>query len=232
MARWARMKTGWIHQRQQSVRCALAPPMAVLPPSEVDNTSLLGVLRDCLSVAATQHRPKDVLDKMDELWVEGREKGPAHWIRHAIIMVLNDTLHFLAQWQPIIYKMRFWLCYSRLCVSQAFGVARCIFAFNPVNELSKFSILLYFIFLLSNESTLHALMSLLVIEIRLEHKQVLSGDFLTIRNLKYASMAFKKTDGCFHVSNFGPKTSSNAVWPCMVVAAQGPLYAFNSTLAS
>lgn len=59
--------------------------------------SLLGVLGDCLSVAATQHRPKDVLDKMDELWDEGMEKRPAHWIRHAIILVLNDTLHFLAQ---------------------------------------------------------------------------------------------------------------------------------------
>lgn len=69
----------------------------MLPPSEVGDTSLLGVLGDCLSVAATQHRPKDVLDKMDELWDEGMEKRPAHWIRHAIILVLNDTLHFLAQ---------------------------------------------------------------------------------------------------------------------------------------
>lgn len=74
---------------------------AVLSLSEVGNTSSLSVLGDCLSIAATQHRPKDVLDKIDELWDEGREKSPAHWIRHAIKLVQNDTQQFLAQWQPI-----------------------------------------------------------------------------------------------------------------------------------
>lgn len=116
-----------MHQRQRRVSDVLwSHRCAVLPPSEVGNTSLLSVLGDCFSVAATQHRPKDVLDKMDELWDEGTEKRPAHWIRHAIILVLNDTM------QPIIYKRKYWLRYSRLCVLQAFGVAICILAFNPV----------------------------------------------------------------------------------------------------
>lgn len=82
---------------------------AVLSLSEVGDTSSLGVLGDCLSVAATQHRPKDVLDKIDELWDEGGEQSPAHWIRHAIKLVLNDTLQFLTQWQPI--KRRFFFIY-------------------------------------------------------------------------------------------------------------------------
>lgn len=69
----------------QSVRCA-----RLLPLSEVGNASSLGVLGDCLSVTATQHRPKDVLDKIDELWDEGREGSAAARIRHAIILVLND----------------------------------------------------------------------------------------------------------------------------------------------
>lgn len=137
-----------MHQRRCRVSDVLwSHRCAALPPSEVGNTFLLGVLGDCLSVAATQHRPKDVLDKMDELWDEGREKRPAHWIRHAITLVLNDTRHFLAQWQPIISKRKYWLHYSQLCVLQAFGVAICILPFNPVHELSRFLYSSLFFFL-------------------------------------------------------------------------------------
>lgn len=121
---------------------------AVLSLSEVGDTSSLGVLGDCLSVAATQHRPKDVLDKIDELWDEGREQSPAHWIRHAIKLVLNDTLQFLTQWQPI--KRRFFLIFFG-CVIVDFVFYKhlellyAFLAFNPVHKLSRFFILSFFI---------------------------------------------------------------------------------------
>lgn len=74
-----------------SGECQMCSALPALRLSEVGNTSSLGVLGDCLSVAATQHRPKDVLDKIDELWDQGREWSAAPRIRHAIILLLNDA---------------------------------------------------------------------------------------------------------------------------------------------
>lgn len=63
-------QTAKIHQPQYTLSDVLWPHCglwSVLSFSEVGNTSLFCVLGDCLNMAATQQRPKDVLDKMDEL---------------------------------------------------------------------------------------------------------------------------------------------------------------------
>lgn len=89
-------------------------------------------------------------------------------------------------------------------------------AFNPVYELRRFFILLFFSFF-SVESTLHTLTWLLDIEINLERKHSLNVYFLTIWNLKYVSVAFREMDAF--------------TWPCMVVVAPGPLFAINLKFA-
>lgn len=95
MAQRDETQTAKIHQPQYALSDVLWPHCwlwSVLSFSEVGNTSLFCVLGDCLSMAATQQRPKDVLDKMDELWDEDRANsvGSARRTRHAIQLVLYD----------------------------------------------------------------------------------------------------------------------------------------------